>query len=301
MKQYIRSFIHFLSEEKGLSQSTLESYERDIAHFISFAEKRDITSPEQIGRSHIVMYLGQLKQLGRAASTMTRNAVTIRLFFKYLIREHLVTHDPSIDMETPKVEKKLPQVLSLDEVERLLSSPDDSTPQGMRDKAMLELIYATGIRVSELISLNVDDIYGELKFVRCIGNSGKERIIPMTGVSAKCIQSYLEGMRPKLLKHHTDEQALFVNQLGTRLTRQGFWKILKKYAKEAGIEKDITPHTLRHSFAAHLIENGADLRSVQEMLGHADISTTQIYTHVTKRNMKEVYESHHPRAKLNFS
>ncbi len=294
MNTHLDAFITYMSEEKGRSASTLESYRRDLAQFIAFAEGRGVTAVDEVRKSHIAAYLNEMKRSGKASSTVIRASVSIRSFFHYLIRQSLVVQDPSMDLDTPKPEKKLPVVLTVAEVERLLGAPDLSGAQGVRDKAMLEALYATGIRVSELISLNLGDIDLELKFLRC-GAAGKERIVPIGRMTAEAVAAYLGPMRDQLVKR-SGEEALFLNQLGTRLTRQGFWKIIKKYASAAGIETDITPHTLRHSFAAHLLENGADLRSVQEMLGHSDISTTQIYTHVMKRNMKEVYELHHPRA-----
>ncbi|CAM4314136.1 site-specific tyrosine recombinase XerD [Saccharibacillus endophyticus] len=294
MNTHLDAFITYMSEEKGRSASTLESYRRDLAQFIAFAEGRGVTAVDEVRKSHIAAYLNEMKRSGKASSTVIRASVSIRSFFHYLIRQSLVMQDPSMDLDTPKPEKKLPVVLTVAEVERLLGAPDLSGAQGVRDKAMLEALYATGIRVSELISLNLGDIDLELKFLRC-GAAGKERIVPIGRMTAEAVSAYLGPMRDQLVKR-SGEEALFLNQLGTRLTRQGFWKIIKKYASAAGIETDITPHTLRHSFAAHLLENGADLRSVQEMLGHSDISTTQIYTHVMKRNMKEVYELHHPRA-----
>ncbi|MEJ8304597.1 site-specific tyrosine recombinase XerD [Saccharibacillus sacchari] len=294
MNTHLDAFITYMSEEKGRSASTLESYRRDLAQFIAFAEGRGVTAVDEVRKSHIAAYLNEMKRSGKASSTVIRASVSIRSFFHYLIRQSLVVQDPSMDLDTPKPEKKLPVVLTVSEVERLLEAPDLSAAQGVRDKAMLEALYATGIRVSELISLNLGDIDLELKFLRC-GAAGKERIVPIGRMTAEAVSAYLGPMRDQLVKR-SGEEALFLNQLGTRLTRQGFWKIIKKYASAAGIETDITPHTLRHSFAAHLLENGADLRSVQEMLGHSDISTTQIYTHVMKRNMKEVYELHHPRA-----
>ncbi len=296
MKQYVEQFIRYLMEEKGLSRNTLESYQRDLTQFIEFAHQRDIMMPDQIRKTHIALFLGEMRLIGRASSTITRMTVSLRSFCQYLVRENIIQQDPSVHMEAPKAEKRLPQVMTVSEVEQLLDAPDKHTAQGRRDRAMLELLYATGIRVSELISVNVDDVRLDLKFLRCASNSGKERIIPITGVTVKRIGEYIQDGRGHLVRTRTDEMALFVNQLGTRLTRQGFWKIIKKYAREANIEADITPHTLRHSFASHLIENGADLRSVQEMLGHADISTTQIYTRISKKNMKDVYEAHHPRA-----
>lgn len=294
MNTHLDAFITYMAEEKRRSASTLESYRRDLAQFLEFAGGRSLTAVDEVRKSHIAAYLNEMKRSGKAPSTVIRASVSIRSFFHYLIRQSLIVHDPSMDLETPKPEKRLPIVLTVGEVERLLDAPDRANAQGVRDKAMLEVLYATGIRVSELIALNVGDIDLELKFLRC-GAVGKERIVPIGRMTAAAVTAYMGAMRGQLLKRE-DEAALFLNQLGTRLTRQGFWKIIKKYAAAAEIETDITPHTLRHSFAAHLLENGADLRSVQEMLGHSDISTTQIYTHVMKRNMKEVYELHHPRA-----
>jgi integrase/recombinase XerD len=289
--------MQYLTVEKGLSSSTLESYGRDVSQFLEFAEGRGAVTPEEIRRSHIMQYLAELRTAGRATATVNRNTVSLRAFFHYLLKERLIVQDPTLDMEMIKPSKKPPMILSIEEIERLLAAPDDATPQGMRDKAMIELLYATGIRVTELITLNVEDVHTDLKFARCSGASGKERVVPIGAIAAECVAVYTSGMRDKLLRGNQEEPALFLNSLGGRLTRQGFWKIIKKYAREAQIEQDITPHTLRHSFAAHLLEGGADLRSVQQMLGHADISTTQIYSGIARKNMKEVYESHHPRAR----
>ncbi|MDF2658064.1 MAG: recombinase XerD [Paenibacillus sp.] len=298
MNRHIQTFIHYLSVERGLSRNTLESYSRDVTHYLEHISGLGVASIEESAKSHIVNYLLFLKQLGRAPTTVSRNIVSIRAFYQYLLRERTIAQDPSLDMEMPKLEKRLPKVMTVEEVERLLEAPETAVPGGMRDKAMLELLYATGIRVSELISLGVDDVNPAMGFVRCTGK-GKERIIPLGKIAAHWLGSYTESMRPQLLRQSKDEDALFINHLGTRLTRQGFWKIIKRYAREAGIDKEITPHTLRHSFATHLLENGADLRAVQEMLGHADISTTQVYTQVTKARMKEIYDRTHPRAKMN--
>ncbi|MEK5238604.1 site-specific tyrosine recombinase XerD [Paenibacillus sp. FSL L8-0470] len=297
MKSHLQPFMQYLTVEKGLSSSTLESYGRDVSQFLEFAEGRGAVTPEEIRRSHIMQYLAELRTAGRATATVNRNTVSLRAFFHYLLKERLIMQDPTLDMEMIKPSKKPPMILSIEEIERLLAAPDDATPQGMRDKAMLELLYATGIRVTELITLNVEDVHTDLKFARCSGASGKERVVPIGAIAAECVAGYTSGMRDKLLRGNQEEPALFLNSLGGRLTRQGFWKIIKKYAREAQIEQDITPHTLRHSFAAHLLEGGADLRSVQQMLGHADISTTQIYSGIARKNMKEVYESHHPRAR----
>lgn len=228
-------------------------------------------------------------------STISRNLAAIKSFYQYMVRERYLEKDPAAAMESPKLEKKLPRILTIGEVEQLLKQPDGLLPTGLRDKAMLELLYATGIRVSELISLHISDVNLELGYIKCYGKGAKERIVPLGSIAARCVQEYLSKGRGKMVRSY-EEPALFVNHHGNQLTRQGFWKIIKKYALEANIQKEITPHTLRHSFATHLLENGADLRSVQEMLGHADISTTQIYTHVTNKHLKEVYDRTHPRA-----
>jgi len=296
MKSLLLPFIQYLSSERRLSRNTLESYKRDLTAFLDYVSLQGVNAVQDVHKHHLSLYLHQLKQQGRAVATVSRHTVSIRALFHYLLKERVISSDPAADLETPKQEKKLPLVLTVEQVERLLEAPDTSTAAGIRDKAMLEVLYATGIRVSELISLKLEHLNLSLGFVRCIGSSGKERIIPLGRIACDALTGYLGSMREKLLKQDKDEQALFLNQLGTRMSRQGFWKMMKKYAVEAGIDYEITPHTLRHSFAAHLLENGADLRSVQEMLGHADISTTQIYVQVTKSRIKDVYNQAHPRA-----
>lgn len=299
MKQYLKHFLHYLSVEKGLAQNSLEAYERDLTQFLQYmTESQGLSTIDQIERIHIVQYLMLLRQKGKASSTVARTMTAIRGLFKFLVQEQVIRDNPAMYMDSPKIDKKLPKVMSLQEVERLLEAPRVHEPAGVRDKAMLELLYASGIRVSELVSLNLDDLNLGMGFIRCIGKGSKERIVPVGRIALEWLDRYIQTARLKLLGEHRIEQALFLNRYGRRLTRQGFWKIIKQYAQEAGIDKDITPHTLRHSFATHLLENGADLRAVQEMLGHADISTTQIYTHVTKVRMKEVYNQTHPRAKL---
>ena len=298
MKHDLKSFIHYLSVERGLSRNTLESYERDLTKYIDFIQKKGKTKWRETGKSDIMDYLMTLKHEGKAASTVSRAMASIRTFYRFLLQERLIDSDPSSHMYTPKLEKKLPKALNVEEVERLLNAPRLSTPHGMRDKAMFEVLYATGMRVSELVSLNMEHVNLSLGFVRCIGKGSKERIIPLGRMAIDYLDRYIVQMRKKLVKQGSPDEALFLSHIGTRLTRQGFWKLIKKYAVEAQIHKPITPHTLRHSFATHLLENGADLRSVQEMLGHSDISTTQIYTHVTKSKMKQVYDQTHPRAKL---
>jgi integrase/recombinase XerD len=293
----IEDFIHYLVVERGLAPNTIESYKRDLVKYAEYLKKVEtVSSFEEVTREHIIAFMRYMMENGKSSKTIARHVASIRSFHQFLLREHIVDKDPSVHIETPQVERTLPKVLSPDEVEALLTAPDESTPFGRREKAMLELLYATGIRVTELMNLNVEDVHMTMGFVRCIGKGDKERIVPMGKMASEALQKYIEEGRPKLLKRNQKEEALFLNHHGRRLTRQGFWKILKKLALSAQIEKELTPHTLRHSFATHLLENGADLRAVQEMLGHADISTTQIYTHVTKKRLKDVYNEFHPRA-----
>jgi integrase/recombinase XerD len=298
MTSELQSFIQFLTTEKRLSRNTLESYERDLLQYVAYLEQQSITSWRESGKTHMAGYLSQLKSLGRASATLSRIRVSLRSFYQYMVKERLLESDPSVFIEVPKLEKRVPKILSIDEVEKLLEAPQSELVNGARDKAMLELLYATGIRVSELVSLNVTDVNLEMGFIRCIGKAEKERMIPLSGIAIRILATYIQNYRVKLLKRSVDEEALFIGHLGTRMTRQGFWKIMKRYAAETEIKNEITPHTLRHSFAAHLIENGADLRSVQEMLGHSDISSTQLYVQVTKVKMKDVYNRAHPRAHL---
>lgn len=295
MEGYVDQFINYLAVERGLAQNTLESYGRDLRQFQTYLKNDEKQLVMASNCDAILAYLNELQSRGRAVSTISRNLAAIKSFYQYLVRERYLEKDPAINLESPKLEKKLPRILSVAEVAELLKQPSSQFPTGMRDKAMLELLYATGIRVSELISLNISDINLDMGYIKCYGKGAKERIVPLGSIAARCVQEYIAKGRQKLVRTY-DESSLFVNHHGNRLTRQGFWKIIKKYAHEANITKEITPHTLRHSFATHLLENGADLRSVQEMLGHADISTTQIYTHVTRNRLKEVYDKAHPRA-----
>lgn len=299
MMDHLKQFLHYLSVERGLARNSLEAYERDLTAFLeNLQNDQKVSDIKQVARVHIVHYMMKLRQAGRASSTVARTVTAIRGFFKFLAQEQVIEVDPAQHLETPKRDKKLPKVMDLGEVERLLEAPRRDEPTGIRDKAMLELLYAAGIRVSELVSLNIDDVNQGMGFVRCFGKGSKERIIPLGRIALEWLDRYIQTARPKLMKGRQADKALFVNRNGGRLTRQGFWKIIKQYGEQARIEKEITPHMLRHSFATHLLENGADLRAVQEMLGHSDISTTQIYTHVTKVRMKDVYNQTHPRAKL---
>ncbi|MCM3797247.1 site-specific tyrosine recombinase XerD [Caldibacillus thermoamylovorans] len=297
MKDYLKDFLHYLIVEKGLAENTIQSYRRDISAYLIFIEKKlQITDINHVTRVHIMQFLSCLKDEGKSARTIARHIASIRSFHHFLILDKIVDHDPTVHIETPHPELKLPKVLNTDEVDTLLNTPDLTTTLGLRDKAMLELMYATGMRVSELVNLNINDVHLSLGFVRCLGKGNKERIIPIGKMATEALKEYLEKARPKLINQKNKTDSLFMNHHGQRLSRQGFWKILKQIAVKAGIEKELTPHTLRHSFATHLLENGADLRSVQELLGHSDISTTQIYTHVTKTRLKDVYNQFHPRA-----
>ncbi|MGP4082112.1 site-specific tyrosine recombinase XerD [Pseudalkalibacillus sp. R45] len=292
----VQDYLHYLTVERGLSENTLQSYQRDLKQYTTFLMK-ELKHKElnEVRRNDIMAYLYHLKDAGRASTTIARTIASIRSFHQFLIRERVTDQDPSVHIETPKTERKLPKILSSQEVENLMEAPESNSAFGIRDRAMIELLYATGIRVSELIQLNLSDVHLTMGFVRCVGKGDKERIIPVGRMATEALTTYIENGRGKLLKKKTTD-ALFLNHHGNRLTRQGFWKILKKLSRAANIQKELTPHTLRHSFATHLLENGADLRAVQELLGHVDISTTQIYTHVTKTRLKDIYSTYHPRA-----
>lgn len=296
MEAHLKQYIRFLQEEGRLSHNSLASYERDLICFIQYIEENGVSELTEIQRHHISKYMHKLKEQGRKAATISRHMVSLRAFFHYLaLRGHII-HNPSIYMEAPKQEKKPPTVLTVATTNVLMDMPQCDSAAGKRDKAMLELLYATGIRVSELVSLNVEHVHIQLGYIQCIGSGQKERIIPINRTSAAALSDYLESGRSKLMTEREAGSALFLNHLGTRMTRQGFWKVIKKYAKEAGIGEEITPHTLRHSVATHLLDNGADVRTVQELLGHADIASTLKYAQISKVRMKEVYTSAHPRA-----
>ncbi|HOP93967.1 MAG TPA: site-specific tyrosine recombinase XerD [Acetivibrio thermocellus] len=294
MEELVLHFLDFLKNDKRLSLNTLQSYKRDIEQYITYLKDMKIQNIANTNKTTVIAYFLHLQKKGRATSTISRNLASIRSFYQYLTKKGIISQDPTENLESPKVEKKLPQILSTKEVELLLEQPKCDDLKGYRDKAMLELLYATGIRVSELISLDLDDVNLEMQYIRC-NKGARERIVPIGSVSVNALQEYLTKSR-NLLIQRPDEKALFVNVNGKRLTRQGFWKIIKQYKNQAKINKDITPHTLRHSFAAHLLENGADLRSIQEMLGHSDISSTQIYAQLAKNRIKEIYKKTHPRA-----
>lgn len=295
MDELLCTFLEYLQVEKGYSPNTVASYKSDLKKFLDFSKTKNKTDIREVKRDYLAAYIFNLHKGKNSPATMARHIASLKGFFRFLCLENILEIDPSINIETPKLAKKLPKVLTVDEVDMLLRDPLDVSFFSIRDKAMLELLYATGMRVSELINLDLIQIDLDMCFVRCTGKGDKERIIPIGSLAVKSIKTYLEFARSKLTGIKTTN-ALFLNNHGQRLTRQGFWKIIKKHALVKGIKKDITPHTLRHSFATHLLANGADLRSVQELLGHADVATTQIYTHLTKSRLKEVYESTHPRA-----
>lgn len=294
MEELILSFGNYLSKEKQLSANTLESYNRDVRQYIQYLDDKQISLLSNTNKTTVITYMIYLQKLGKATSTISRNLASIRSFYQFLLLNKLVEVDPTINLESPKSEKKLPNILSLKEIDTLLNQPEDDSPKGVRDKAMLELLYATGIRVTELISLNASDVNMNMGYIRC-NSSNKERIIPIGSIALKALKDYSEAY-DHVISNIQVNSPLFMNVQGKRLTRQGFWKIIKAYTKKANIQKKITPHTLRHSFATHLIQNGADLKSVQEMLGHSDISTTQVYMNLSKSKIKEVYNKTHPRA-----
>jgi integrase/recombinase XerD len=293
----ISAFLTHVRVEKGLSSNTVSAYKRDLMKFREFAEKRKVPL-QAISRDDLVDFLASLYHMKLESRTVARHLVTLRNFFRYAQVRELVASDPSINLESPKIRRGLPGYLRLQEVERLLSAPDQKTPLGLRDRAMLEVLYSTGLRVSELTGLRVMDLDPKAGCLRCIGKGDKERIVPVGKKALAIVDRYMREARPQLSGKNKAmaSPAIFVNRRGSALSRVGVWKILSGYGRKAGFRVPLTPHMLRHSFATHLLERGADLRSVQLMLGHADISTTQIYTHVVEERLKQIYKAHHPRA-----
>ena len=294
MTDHIAAYRDYLTEEKHSSANTLSSYIRDLTQFQSWLLSNGVTDLRKVKKETINEYLLHMTHSGKSPATVTRSTASIKSFYAYLLQCGAVKTNPAKSVVAMKVERKFPEILTNREVELFLEQPKCVDEKGFRDHAMLELLYATGIRVSELIGLNVEDVNLTVGFIRCTTH-GKERIIPLYTAAVKALWEYMEKIRPRIIADE-NQQALFVNMSGERMSRQGFWKIIKYYQEKAEINKDITPHTLRHSFAVHLLENGADLRSIQEMLGHADISSTQIYTHVIQKQLKDVYNKAHPRA-----
>jgi integrase/recombinase XerD len=294
MKELIEEFLSYISVERGMADNTLASYKRDLSKFFDFLKTRRAEPVDKITRQMITSFMMAEKDRGLSSNSISRELACIKSFFKFLVRENRIKENVAGIIESPKLWKKLPSALNLDEVEDLLNSPNLRDFMEIRDKACLELMYATGMRVSELVNLKMDDLNMDVGFVKCFGKGSKERIVPFGKKAREGILRYIDKSRPKFLKNKVSN-FLFLRRGGKPMSRQTFWKIIKKYVRQAGIKKRVTPHSLRHSFATHILERGADLRVVQEMLGHADISTTQIYTHVNKDRLKSIHQKFHPR------
>lgn len=295
MDVYLDFFINYLKVERGLAENTLAAYSRDLSGYLGFlVGKLKLTQPGEIDQQSVLKYLTQLQKSGLSARSRARTLSAVRMFHRFLLRENYSDSDPTALIESPRILPGLPKLLSQQQVEDLLAAPGDSTPLALRDRAMLETLYATGMRVSELVGLRLIDLKLDIGCVNAFGKGGKQRLIPLGEMALEIINDYLQNGRPKLQRKIACEH-LFVNRSGRPMSRQGFWKNLKRYALQAGIRGQVYPHLLRHSFATHLLENGADLRAVQTMLGHADISTTQIYTHVIQDRLKQLHQRYHPR------
>lgn len=294
MNELVDGFLSYISVERGMAKNTLISYRRDLRRFFNFLKSKNTNTIQDVSRQLINSFMLDERDRGLSPNSVGRELACIKSFFKFLVSEAKIKEDVANIIESPKLWKKLPSALSLDEVEALLGAPNIRDWMGMRDRACLELMYATGMRVSEIVNLKMDDINMDVGFVKCFGKGSKERIVPFGKKAKEALSKYLDKVRPILLKNKISN-SLFLTRLGKSMSRQTFWKIIKRYAKEARIKKEITPHTLRHSFATHILERGADLRIVQELLGHADISTTQIYTHIDKDRLKSIHHKFHPR------
>lgn len=291
----IQCYLDHIAVERGLSNKTIEAYGRDLAQFSAYLESLEIDDPKAIDESCLLGFLDRMNKQKLASTSVARKMTAVRCFIKFLCLEREIAKSPLDAMPVAKPSKRLPKSLDVEEIAKLLQAPNINEPLGLRDRAMLETLYATGLRVSELVGLRVDDVNLKMGFVRCVGKGDKERVVPLGEIAAHLIEAYMDRARGALAGMERSEY-LFLNKYGHPMSRVMFWKIIKKYAIEAGISRPITPHMLRHSFATHLLERGADLRSVQEMLGHASIATTQIYTHVTRDHLREVYKEAHPRA-----
>lgn len=295
LQDSVIEYLNYLKVERGLTENTLISYRQELKQFNYYLTKHKIINFSQVDRFVIMDYLKSIQQSGKSENSIIHSVSTLRKFFLFLKQENIIQNNPMLKIDTPKKAQHLPQVLSIDEVDRLLAVPDIKTDLGIRDRALLETMYATGLRVSELVNLTGDNLHLDMGFIQTLGKGNKERIIPIGDVAIDWLNIYLKQIRNKIVKD-SNEKHVFVNAHGRQLTRQGVWKNLKQQVRAAGINKNVTPHTLRHSFATHLLENGADLRIVQELLGHADVSTTQIYTHISKKRLQDIYNKAHPRA-----
>jgi len=295
MKEFIDEFMNYLSVERGLAKNTLLAYRRDLTKYIDYLSLKSVKTSNGVSREHVSNFMFDLKKHEMSATTICRNLAAVKMFHRFLVRENLAKEDPTTLVDTPKLWKRIPSVLTQKEIESTIAAASGKKPQQARDPAILEIFYASGLRVSELADLKTTSINYEVGFVRAVGKGSKERIIPLGMKAREAIQRYLLKARPQLLKKQTND-VLFLSRLGKKISRQSLWSVIKYYARKANIKKTIKPHTLRHTFATHLLEHGADLRSVQEMLGHADISTTQIYTHVDNERLKSVHKQFHPRS-----
>ncbi|HOD11509.1 MAG TPA: site-specific tyrosine recombinase XerD [Candidatus Omnitrophota bacterium] len=294
MKEFLQEFLNHLFVERGLAKNTMMAYQKDLLQYIAFLEKKGGSDPDAIKREDITDYMQKQKTRGLSATSICRSLAAIRMFHRFMARERITREDPTHLLETPKTWKRVPDVLTANEIETMILSAQGRQPQHIRDQAILEMLYASGMRVSELADLKTENVNTEIGYVRCIGKGQKERIVPIGKKARDAVKRYLEKVRGKFVKGQIVPY-LFVSRLGKRISRQSIWKIIKFYAKKAGIKKAIKTHTLRHSFATHLLEHGADLRSVQEMLGHSDIATTQIYTHVDRERLRSIHKQFHPR------
>ena len=294
MRELIDTFLNYLSVERGLSNNTIISYREDLNAYLDFMSGRHIDALSKIHREDITNFMLNQKDKGISANSVARRLAAIRMFHRFLAREKVLKSDPTNLIDSPKLWKKIQDTLTLNEIEALISQPDIRDKQGIRDKAILETLYATGMRVSEAVNLKIDNVNLDIGFLRCIGKGNKERVIPLGKKAILSLKRYLEVSRPHFLKNRTCE-FIFVSRFGKKISRQSFWKLIKRYARQARIKKPIRPHILRHSFATHLLERGADLRAVQEMLGHSNISTTQIYTHINRDRLKSIHRQFHPR------
>ena len=294
MKEMAAQYFNHLLVERGVAGNTLEAYERDLHRFFAFLEEKSLSQIQAVTAEVVIEYLTRIKKEGLSPNSMNRALAALRGFYKFLLGQKKIEASPLADIELAKVWMRLPDTISKEEMNRILDAPGAKTPTALRDGAMMELLYATGIRVSELINLTMNNINWQVGFLIVMGKGGKERIVPIGKTAYDCTRRYVDFVRPVLMKEK-NRDILFLNRFGGRFTRQGFWKIIVRYARQAGLQKNIHPHTFRHSFASHLLEGGADLRTVQVMLGHADISTTQIYTHVTRERLKEIHAKYHPR------
>ncbi|HLE77737.1 MAG TPA: site-specific tyrosine recombinase XerD [bacterium] len=292
---HVDAFLAYALAEAGLAGNSVEAYYRDLRDFAAFAARRDVQTPVDVTRAAVSLYLLELRKRGRSVSTVKRRTAALRSFFRFLQRENLIDHDPTLDLQPPRPTRRLPRVLTEDEVARVLAMPDPATPVGSRDRALLELLYASGLRVSEATSLDLGDADLSEETVRVVGKGNRQRVVPMGSKAIAALAAYLKAARPRLARGRAAAQAVFLNRRGGRLSRQSCWKLLRRYARAAGITRALSPHVLRHSFATHLLERGADLRAVQEMLGHASVGTTQVYTHVSRARLREVYVRAHPR------